>query len=85
MNALGQKPACARRASMREEMGRRGNGNATEAKGIPAQRPKVARTSLLPWLDVEDHAQPGAAIWITALAAMICISLVYAYFSHITG
>jgi len=85
MNALGQKPACARRASMREEMGRRGNGNATEAKGIPAQGPKVARTSLLPWLDVEDHARPGAAIWIAALAAMICIGLAYAYFTYITG
>ena len=85
MNAPDQKLACMRRASRRDEMGRRSNGDATEATDPQAHERKVAGTSLLSWLDVEDHAQPGAAIWIVALAAMICIGLVYAYFSHITG
>jgi hypothetical protein len=85
MHALGQKLACARRASTQEERGRRSNGDATVVADITAREPKVATTSLLSWLNVEDHAQPGAAIWIVALAAMICIGLAYAYFSHITG
>jgi hypothetical protein len=68
-----------------EVRGRRSNGDATEVSDTTAQERKLARSSLLSWLDVEDHAQPGAAIWIVALAAMICIGLVYAYFSHITG
>jgi len=85
MDALGQKLACARRALTQEVRGRRSNGDATEVSDTTAQERKLARSSLLSWLDVKDHAQPGAAIWIVALAAMICIGLVYAYFSHITG
>lgn len=84
MDALGQKLACARRALTQEVRGRRSNGDA-KVSDTTAQERKLARSSLLSWLDVEDHAQPGAAIWIVALAAMICIGLVYAYFSHITG
>jgi hypothetical protein len=82
MNALGQKLACARRAPTREEMDRRDNGDASD---IRAHQCKVASASWLSWLDVEDHAQPGDAIWIVALAAIICIGLTYAYFSDIAG
>ena len=85
MDALGQKLACARRALTQEVRGRRSNGDATEATDPLAHERKVAGTSLLSWLDVEDHARPGAAIWMVAVAAMICTGLAYAYFSHITG
>ena len=82
MNALGQKLACARR----EEMGRRSNGDAAgEVADTRAHERKVAGTFLLSWLDVEDHARPGAAIWFIAVAAMISIGLAYAYFAHMTG
>jgi hypothetical protein len=85
MDALDHKFACARRASRREEMGGRSDGDAAEATDTRAHERKVTGTSLLSWLDVEDHAQPGAAIWIVAVAAMVCIGLAYAYFAHMTG
>jgi len=85
MNAPGQKRACTRREPTQEETGRRSNGDATEATDSLAHERKVAGTSLLSWLDVEDHARPGAAIWMVAVAATICTGLAYAYFSHITG
>jgi hypothetical protein len=85
MNALRQKLACAQRASQGREIGRRSSGDAAAAADTRDHERNVSRTSLLSWLDVEDHAQPGAAIWIVAVAATICIGLTYAYFSHITG
>ena len=85
MNALGEKLDCARRASRQKEMGRRSNGDAAEVTDTRAHEREVSATALLSWLDVEDHARPGAAIWIAAVAAMIWIGLAYAYFSHMTG
>jgi hypothetical protein len=85
MNALGQKLACAQRASQGSAIGRRRTADAAQPTDTRAHERNVRRTSLLSWLDVEDHAQPGAAIWIVAVAAMLCIGLTYAYFSHITG
>jgi hypothetical protein len=63
-------------------MDRRNNGGASDTR---AHECKVAAASWLSWLDVEDHAQPGAAIWVAALVAIICIGLTYAYFSHLAG
>ena len=85
MNALGQKFSCARLEKTREDMGRRGSGDAAKEANTYARERRAEGTSLLSWLDVEDHAQPGAAIWIVAVAAMFCIGLAYAYFSHMTG
>jgi hypothetical protein len=85
MPAIGQKLACAQGESTREELSRRSNDDATEATDACARERGAAGTSLLPWLDVEDPARPGTAIWIVALAVTICIGLTYAYFSRVTG
>ena len=85
MHGLDQKLSCTRQEPTREEMGRRNNDDATEATDTRVHERRAAGTSLLSWLDVEDHARRGAAIWIVALAAISCIGLAYAYFLHITG
>ena len=85
MNALGQKLSCARLEKTREDMRRRCSGDATKAADTHARERRAEGTSVLSWLDVEDHAQPGAAIWIVAVAAIICIGLAYAYFSRMMG
>jgi len=85
MPAIGQNLACAQGEPTREELGRRSNDDATETRDARARERRPAGTSLLPWLDVENPAQPGSAIWILALAATICIGLTYAYFSRVAG
>ena len=85
MHALGQKPSRAPRELAQEEMGRRSNDVAPEATDTRDRERQAAGTFLLPWLDVEDPARPGATIWIVALAATICIGLTYAYFSRVIG
>jgi len=74
------------REPIRGKMVHKGTVDATPfTTGTVGRDGGAPRKTLMSRLHVADHAHPGPAIWILALAAMVCIVLAYAYFAHISS